>query len=90
MEYRAIMWAERKVDFYCGEKSEDAEPEWETAAEGDMDGDTIKSPLILKPSSFPAGTKVVVSIPVCPECKEDCESCECGFDWESWAENEYS
>jgi hypothetical protein len=90
MEYREIMWAERKVDVYCGEDCDKWEPEWETSAEGDMGDETMKTPIILDPSTFPPGTKVVISIPLCPECTEDCESCECGFDWEAWAENEYS
>lgn len=73
------------------------EPMWEGSADGDMGSDTDKSPIILKPSDFPPGTKVVVSEPLCPKCGECFENCmvrgrpgDCDFDWKNWAEEQYS
>ena len=44
--------------------------------------------------NFPPGTKIEVSIPICPECDTPAElnelDCDCGFDWESWTLDIYS
>ena len=86
------MRAELKLDCYQGNNCDETEPYWRTYAEGDKEGmdSNFKESLELSPEAFPAGTKIIVSIPVCPECEMDCELCDCGFDWKGWAENKYS
>lgn len=57
--------------------------------------------LELDAKTFPPGTRVIISVPDCPECFESADfafdgrtmtmgKCSCGFDWNKWAQNEYS
>lgn len=91
-DYREIMQAEIKPDIYTDDGI--PEPRWEAYAEGDMDSDTFKDPIVLECTQFPAGTRVVVYVPCCPECGQDVEMCSsdecCDFDWVEWVENKYS
>lgn len=68
MNYRTIMNAELKLDVYAGENCDESKPQWESYCEGDMDGDTGTSDIVLGVSFFPPGTKVTVAIPECPKC----------------------
>ncbi len=90
MKYHPIMWAERTTDCYAGDGCNEKRPLWKFTAEGDRGPTEDARPLILDCSKFPAGTKVHISVPVCPECEMDCEICECGFDWDAWVDDQYS
>lgn len=68
IERREVMWAEMKPYVYGGDSCEEHEPQWDSYAAGDKDGDCSTDPLTLDPILFPPGTKVVVSEPVCPQC----------------------
>lgn len=88
MKYQDDSMATMAPDVYAGPSCDGIEPQ---------PRDTIA----LTPRLFPAGTRVVVQIPVCPNCgvpadfSHDHESgetgnCQCGFDWREWALNEFS
>lgn len=66
-EFRETMWAEMKPDCYGGKHCNELRPRWEAYAEGDKDEDTTDT-IDLAASTFPPGTKIVVSEPVCPIC----------------------
>ena len=70
MQYRETMWGEMKPYVYGGESCEEHLPNWHTYASGDkQDGD--EGTLIeFNAATFPPGTKIVVSEPVCPHCGE--------------------
>lgn len=68
MKYHTIMWAELKLDVYCGKKCDESRPQWEAFFEGDMDSDTSTKDISLGVDYFPPGTKVSVKIPQCPDC----------------------
>ena len=89
-EYREIMRATRKANCYAGVGCDEIEPNWNVYAEGDKQDDTISEALQLAPNTFPAGTIVSISVPVCPECDMDVEVCCCGFDWKAWTLEQYS
>jgi hypothetical protein len=92
-EYQAIMWAERKTDCYDGETCDQLRPYWNAYADGDKQDDDVTGCIELDPKHFPPGTKITVSVPVCPECHlqvELCEGSDCEFDWKEWEINEYS
>lgn len=101
---RETMWAEQRPDCYGGGSCDQVEPQWRCYADGDMDADHTKEPLILDAKTFPPGTKVTVSEPVCPERSSLREvvfptpdsgpqfksKCGCGFDWRAWVLDQYS
>jgi hypothetical protein len=89
---REIIWAENKLDCYQGDKCNEKEPYWSVYVDGDHDSDQLnfKESLEFNPEAFPAGTRVVLSIPLCPNCDMDSQLCECDFDWNAWGENKYS
>jgi hypothetical protein len=89
-EWQEVGWAEMKPDIYGGESCEEHVPRWDAYFDGDKQGTCDVHPLTLDPKNFPAGTKVVISTPMCPRCYETQETCHCGFDWKNWVENEYS
>ena len=101
MTYREVQWAEMKPDTYAGDSCDEIEPRWEGHAEGDKgDADTFDT-MKLAAKTFPPGTKVVISVPCCPNCQEtadfalnhktgEMENCECGFDWPEWTRITYS
>lgn len=86
-----IMRAELKVNCYDGDNCDQHKKYWNSFAEGDkQDDDMSEKDLTLNLDQFPPGTKVVISVPECPECEMDVESCDCGFDWKNWVEEQYS
>lgn len=85
-----IMWAEVVVDCYAGDSCDQHEKRWRVYAEGDKDDSRSVEPITLNVAAFPPGTRVVVSVPTCPECGIDAENCRCGFDWKGWAEDRYA
>lgn len=102
--HRKVQWAEMSPDVYAGENFDEIKPRWWAEADGDMDGDFI-AVLKLAAHTFPPGTKVVISEPVCPSCGDLREPvfprpkegeplysgpCSCGFDWDAWTLDEYS
>lgn len=57
-------------------------------------GIPIQNPLSLDVVNLPAGTRIKIEVPVCPECNQSIASsgqaiCECGFSWVDWIEREY-
>ncbi len=87
-EYNNIAQAERKIDFYCGENCDEQEAQWDTFFYTDKDGETMSEPLELDPNNFPAGTRIFISVPLCPQCQyersEDYQICwndNCDYDW---------
>ena len=91
MERIEIMWAELRVDCYDGPNFDEHRKHWNVVSEGDMGDDDLDEPtLILDLNHFPPGTRVVVSVPECPECNIAPEACDCGFDWKNWVEEQYS
>lgn len=90
MKYRQVVRAEQKPDVYGGDSCDQHEAQWDVYAEGDRDSETSKAPLTLDPKDFPAGTRITITVPVCPRCDCDAGLCRCTYDWKAWAENQYS
>lgn len=94
IKYRTVAWAEMKPDCYGGFECDEIVPMWDSYWDGDMDSDHSTDPLILDCTRFPAGTKVTIEMPCCPECGQDVEMCKldesCSFDWEQWTLDRYS
>jgi hypothetical protein len=90
LKMRQTMWAELKVDCYDGPNCDQHRPYWDGYAEGDKQGGPIGNTITLSAMTFPAGTKVKIFVPACPQCNETSETCECGFDWRKWAEEQYA
>lgn len=98
MQYREVMWAEQHPDVYDGPDCDQIRPDWYISGEGDKGppeggNDTVE----LAANTFPPGTKIVISVPLCPECEDtadminDANKCiGCGFDWNEWARIEYA
>ena len=94
MNYHEIMWSSQKPDVYDGPACDGIRPDWECFSEGDKDGPgSIGGDMTLAAEHFPAGTKMVISVPCCPQC--DCPAdhestvCDCGFDWAKWTREEF-
>ena len=85
-----IMWAELKVDVYDGPNCDQHRPYWNAFSDGDKQDDDVDGDIVLSPTHFPPGTKIVISIPNCPDCDEIVDICTCGFDWKNWVEEKYS
>jgi hypothetical protein len=90
LEYEEIMRAELKVDVYDGPNCDQHKKYWNAYAEGDKQDDDFSEDINLSLKQFPPGTKIVVSVPLCPECYLSAELCDCGFDWKNWVEEQYS
>lgn len=98
IQYQEAMWAEQKPDCYDGPTFDQLKGEWSCYCDGDKQGEDGLEELGLKASTFPYGTKVVVSFPICPT--SDCDlnagfanddgKCQCGFDWNEWAYGQYA
>ena len=97
LEYKAIAWIEMKPDVYSGDNLDEVKAQWSSYFDGDKDGESGMETFDLVASRYPAGTKITIEVPMCPE--EDCELdaewakngiCPCGFDWNEWVEGEYS
>ena len=96
------MWGDMEPDTYAGDDCDGIVPSWTVCGEGDKDGpEPIGGTVILAASTFPPGTRVVVSVPECPDCGETADMaldhkagimgpCSCGFDWENWTREVYS
>lgn len=103
VKLQETMWAEHKPDVYDGPNCDQVRPRWEVYADGDMDSDT-SADVELSARTFPPGTKIVISEPLCPSCGELREPihpapetgpiysgpCRCGFDWDKWVSDQYS
>lgn len=98
------MHAEMKPDVYAGASCDRVRPQWNCYCEGDKEAEDGSSILKLAARTFPPGTTVVVSEPVCPNCGEGralkfptpsrgplfAGRCDCGFDWDAWTLEQYS
>lgn len=88
-QFRVVMGAEMTPDCEGGEKFDEKIPLWKTWAEGDFG--YIKEPeFSINAKNFPAGTKILIKVPLCPDCEEDADMCKCGFDWNAWIDYNYS
>lgn len=81
-------------DIYSGKNCDEIRPRWmaHVQKEGlvEMDGN-----IEINPNALPAGTQVIIKVPVCPECSMTADMasdliCECGFSWKDWIDSEYS
>ena len=99
--FTETMWAEMRPDVYRGENLDEHKPQWTGWAVGDTGEETINGDMELSPGHFPAGTKVSLSVPLCPKCGDSSDiywdhdngkskDCGCGFSWKEWAEEQYS
>lgn len=95
IEYNVVASGEVKVDVYGGDKCDEHTPYIEAQHDGDMESERLDE-FSFNAKRWPAGTKILVQVPQCPECETDAElqdeqcKCECGFDWKIWAEERYS
>lgn len=102
---RETQWAVMSPDVYGGNTCDKVEPRWLCEADGDHGGaDHQTKPLQLSARTFPPGTKVTISEPLCPQCQQLREpiwptpkkgpiysgKCGCGFDWDAWVSAEFS
>lgn len=94
LELRKTMWAEQKPDVYYGSNCDQHHSQWFGGTQSDKGSEeSIGNCLRLTAETFPPGTKIVISEPVCPNCNEVPTKisnknkwvCECDFDWEHWA-----
>jgi len=90
LKMREVGRAERTAYCYGGETCDQVEPRWKCFFEGDKDESEDRDDIVLSPVHFPAGTRVTIEVPVCPECDEEAECCSCGFDWDAWIIDTYS
>jgi|JI10StandDraft_1071094.scaffolds.fasta_scaffold696625_2 hypothetical protein len=104
LKLRETMWAEMKPNCYGGAAGDKVLPRWDAYVDGDMESDDSRTLLRLSARTFPPGTKVVISEPLCPACGEGrsaiypppkrgplfASKCECGFDWDAWTLDKYS
>lgn len=104
IKLQEVMWAEMKPDVYGGKSCDQIIPQWSCYCAGDMEGEDGQKVLELAARTFPPGTKVIISEPLCPGCGERREPhapfttrkplyagpCHCGFDWDTWVRNTYS
>lgn len=99
LKYIEVMWAEQAPDIYTGPRFDEHRPDWQVNEAGSGDVDRGGQDLCqLKADCFPAGTKIVISVPLCPRCGESSDlghfakeqKCDCGFDWYKWTEEKYS
>jgi hypothetical protein len=94
LQYRTVQQSEMKPDLYDGPNCDIARPRW--VADIEKEGpEEIPGNIVLDPSKFPPGTRVLIQVPVCPDCGLDEEfaadgRCGCGFDWHAWRDNQYS
>jgi hypothetical protein len=86
-------------DCYSGKTCDKMRPRWMTSypKEGkEEDGETLK--LEIDAASMPPGSRVVIEVPVCPQCGDPADimvdvlskhkrwpRCTCGFSWNKWA-----
>jgi len=105
IEYHQVMGAEVAPNLYGGKNCNQEIPMWTCVAEGDKDEERgfLKN-ITLSARTFPAGTKVIIEEPICPNCRSlrymkfpvpkrgslFIDVCECGFDWKLWVKNRYS
>lgn len=102
MKFRETMRAEMAPDVYAGKTCDQHKPRWVASADGDKDGwEPVGQLLELSAHTFPPGTKISVMEPCCPNCQEVPSlmdmpgqsgkwECGCDFDWQEFANNEYS
>ena len=101
-QYRDIAWAELQCDVY--DVKTEKTKSWYAYVDGDMDGDSDTGPFVVYVQHHPPGTKIVVSVPLCPKCGQDRSDCEeeqrnrdpadsdiddCAFNWKMWDEERF-
>lgn len=94
MNYYTAQSTYMEPDVYAGDTCDQVRPRWVAyiEKEGRCDvGELIE----LNAKTFPAGTRILIQIPDCPECTTSADlasdgKCECGFDWDQWTQEQYS
>lgn len=99
MEYRKTQSAIMEPDLYDGPDCDDVRPRWVAYVEKEGRTD-IGEDMNLAATTFPPGTRVEISVPICPKCNDlDADYayamdgdgiCQCGFNWNEWRDSEYS
>lgn len=98
------MWAEMTPDVYGGPNFDEVTPRWKCWSAGDKGDAAQHATLELAARTFPPGTKITISEPLCPKCDEQREPihpppaegpifkgrCRCGFDWDAWVLDQFS
>lgn len=99
MKRRETMHAVQAPDVYAGDGCDEHEAQWSGCAAGDKDGEgVIGKTISLNADTFPPGTRISISEPVCPICEavpsrsrvSDNWSCECDFNWRDFAADHFS
>lgn len=102
LEHHETMWAEMQPNMYGGETCDQPVPQWRGYTLDDKEDEGGMEKLELAARTFPPGTLVTITVPLCPQCKQwtadyalnqqtgEMGKCECGFDWPNWAGEEYS
>ncbi len=105
IELRETQWAVHDPDVYSGPTCNQVRARWRCWADGDKGGaDYQAQPIAMAAKTFPPGTKITISEPICPKCQELREpilplpkrwpfykpKCRCGFDWEAWVGEQFS
>lgn len=71
MKYQTVMAAEVKVDCYSGDNFDQQHKYFDMYCDGDMEGGpAISDQIIIDLASLPAGARLSVEYPCCPECGE--------------------
>ncbi|WP_444893426.1 hypothetical protein ACJJIE_02505 [Microbulbifer sp. TRSA001] len=91
--FHKVMQFEAAPDIYGEPKCDRIEPKWAATSDGEMGVVCGLNSFDLEAKNFPPGTKVVVSVPCCPECGQEVELCRsddsCDFDWDFWVIDTY-
>ena len=89
--FSAEEWAEQVPYAYEGDDLNTLDHRWDFG-----DGDWIRN-LEMEAHHFTPGTVILVLTPMCPDCGTDAPSgpdvgtkCDCGFDWNQWALDQYA
>ena len=103
IQYEEVDEIAMQPDVYSGDSCDEVKPRWMANVEKEGwcdEGET----LTLAAKHFAPGTRIVVMVPVCPTCGLNanyCHNlpehsraeegiCECGFNWNEWALDQYS
>lgn len=59
------------------EEVDDGQLYFNTYCDGDMDSDDHTDPITFDLNRFPAGSKIIVQVPICNDCGLDPTECDC-------------
>lgn len=94
IQYTQIDSLELEPNCYSGSSGDEVKKQWLLR---DRSGTEFKQEVKLNAAYFPPGTRITISVPMCPNCQEPAEEncpdifdCECGFSWGKWTLHKYS